>query len=100
MASAVRSVVAGDHDHLQAHLPQPGHGLHRIRLQRVGHRYDAGEAAVRGHEHGRLAVVGQAFRLLFQGARLDAPVAHELEVAQEETGAVDRHLDAVARGLR
>ena len=52
-------VVAGEHDHVEAHPPQPGDRLAGARLDRVGHREQPGERAVDRHVHGRPAFAGQ-----------------------------------------
>ena len=69
-------VVARDHRHLQPLRMQRRNGRRRRRLDRIRHRHDGGQLAVRGHIERRLALAPQALRHLGKGAHIHPQRLH------------------------
>ena len=90
-------VVAGRHDDLQTAGVQRLDRLGRRRLDRIGDGDDAGQPAVDGDEHRRLALGGAARRPSLASARgVDAQVRHHRLIAERDRLAVDRAAHALA----
>ena len=97
MASRGAPVVAGQHHHPQAQRLQRRDGLGRVVLDRVGHGEDAGQPAVHGREHRRLALALQALQRRLRAVRRRRRAPASACGCPTSTGrAVHRGPDAVA----
>jgi len=77
-------VVAGDQHHVGATVVECGDGRFRTLLDRVRVGDDADEVAVHGYQHRRLPLVLQALHRLGSGSGVDARVAQEFAVANQD----------------
>ena len=69
-------------------------GLDRRRSDPVQNRHHAQQLPVHPEMHGRLAVLHQPFRLLFQQADFDFLAVHQPSVAEQHPPALDLRLHA------
>ena len=90
-------VVAGEHDHMDAHVLHLAHGGCAVLLDDVGHGDYADELIVLRKEQRGLAVLGERFGVLSDGSGYLAHGAYELVIAACELAAVERGGEAVAR---
>ena len=97
-ASAVRGVVAGEHDHVDAHGLEGADSLCAGGLGGVGHRHHAQHPAVPGEVQRRLARLGQPLRYRVEAVQRDAGLLQHGPVARQEPLALDDAADAPARG--
>ena len=90
------AVVAGEHDHVEAHLPEAADGGAAGLAHGVGHGDNAEDAALAGEDERRLALAGEALHLRIRGGGVDAVFGEEGGVAGEVGFAVQRGLHATA----
>ena len=90
-------VVAGQHHHADAHVPELADGLRAVLLDDVGHGDDARRDAVLEKQQRRLALVRERLRPRRQGFRQSGQALDELQAAAGERRAALSRLHAAPR---
>ena len=89
-------IIAGEHHHMDAHIPHFGNGLGAVLLNGVRHSNDAAELAVPGKKQRGFALLGELFRSGFHGFGNRNLSADKLEAAAQQRCSVQGGSQSIA----